>query len=82
MSVQPSGPVDGHDVIRLGDETAVVVPIGEYRLLRALRDRASAGEVEEAEMDAVVAGHKAWLAAGCPGAMSHEDFTAELLGGQ
>jgi hypothetical protein len=82
MSVQPSGPVDGHDVIRLGDETAVVVPIEEYRTLRALRDRASAEEIEEAEMDAVVAQHKAWVAAGCPGARSHEDFMAALLGGQ
>ena len=71
MSVQPSGPLDGHDVIRLGDETAVVVPIEEYRLLRALRDRASAGELEEAEMDSVLAQHEAWVAAGCPGARSH-----------
>jgi len=82
MSAQPSGPVDGHDVIRLGDETAVVVPIDEYRLLKALRDRASAGELEEAEMDSAVARHEAWVAAGCPGARSHEDFTAELLGGR
>jgi hypothetical protein len=81
MSVQPSGPVDGHDVIRLGDETAVVVPNDEYRLLRALRDRASAEDVEEAEMDAVVAKHKAWVAEGRPGAVSHEDAVAELLGG-
>jgi hypothetical protein len=82
MSAQPSGPVDGHDVIRLGDETAVVVPIDEYLVLKALRDRASAEEVEEAEMDAVVAQHKAWVAAGRPGAMSHEDAMAELLGGR
>jgi hypothetical protein len=81
MSAQPSE-IDGHDVIRLGDETAVVVPIEEYRLLRALRDRASAEDVEEAEMDAVVAQHEAWVAAGRPGARSHEDVMAELLGGQ
>jgi hypothetical protein len=79
MSAQPSSPLDGHDVIRLGDETAVVVPIEEYRLLKALRDRASAEEMEEAEMDAVVAQHKAWVAAGCPGAMSHEEAMARLL---
>jgi hypothetical protein len=82
MSAQPSGPVDGHDVIRLGDETAVVVPIDEYRLLRALRDRASAGELEEAEMDSAVAQHEAWVAAGCPGARTHDDVMAELLGGR
>jgi hypothetical protein len=79
MSAQPSGPLDGHDVIRLGDETAVVVPMHEYRLLRALRDRASAEEVEEAEMDAFVAQHEAWVAAGRPGAMSHAEAMAQLL---
>jgi hypothetical protein len=82
MSAQPSGPVDGHDVIRLGDETAVVVPIEEYRTLRALRDRACAEEIEEAELAAMGAQHEAWVAAGCPGARSHEDVMAELLGGR
>jgi hypothetical protein len=43
---------DGHDVIRLGGETAVVVPVHEYHALKALRDRASAEQVEEAEIDA------------------------------
>jgi hypothetical protein len=41
MSAQPSEH-DSHDVIRLGGETAVVVPIREYHTLKALRDRASA----------------------------------------
>lgn len=30
-------------------------------------------------MDAVVAQHKAWVAEGRPGAISHEDMVAELL---
>jgi hypothetical protein len=44
VSAQPSEH-DGHDVIRLGGETAVVVPTHEYDTLKALRDRASAEEV-------------------------------------
>ncbi len=50
--------------IRLGGETAVVVPVHEYRTLKVLRDRASAGQVEEAEIDAAIAEHEAWKAAG------------------
>src|ERR1700758_2774199 len=63
MSAQPSEH-DGHDVIRLGGETAVVVPVHEYHTLKALRDRASAEQVEEAEIDAAIAEHEAWKAAG------------------
>ena len=66
MSVQPSEH-DSHDVIRLGGETAVVVPVHEYHTLKALRDRASAVQVEEAEIDAAIAEHEAWKAAGRPG---------------
>ena len=63
MSAQPSEH-DSHDVIRLGGETAVVVPMHEYHTLKALRDRASAEQVEEAEIDAAIAEHEAWKAAG------------------
>jgi hypothetical protein len=35
---------------------------------------------EEAEIEATLAAHDEWLAAGCPGARSHEDVMAELLG--
>jgi hypothetical protein len=80
MSAQPSEH-DGHDVIRLGGETAVVVPVHEYQTLRALRDRASAEQVEEAEIDATIAEHEAWKAAGRPGLKSHEEFMAEVFGG-
>ena len=54
MSAQPSQH-DSHDVIRLGGETAVVVPVHEYHTLKALRDRASTEQVEEAEIDAAIA---------------------------
>jgi hypothetical protein len=35
---------------------------------------------EEAEIEATLAAHDEWVAAGCPGARSHEDVMAELLG--
>jgi hypothetical protein len=77
MSAQPSEQ-DSHDVIRLGGETAVVVPVHEYHTLKALRDRASAEQVEEAEIDAAIAEHEAWKAAGRPGLKSHDEFMAEV----
>jgi hypothetical protein len=80
MSAQPS-PHDNHDVIRLGGETAVVVPMHEYRTLNALRDRASAEQVEEAEIDAAIAEHEAWKVTGRPGLKSHDEFMAEVFGG-
>ena len=75
MSAQPE---DGRELIHLGGETSVVVPLEEYRVLRALKDRASAEAIEEAEFDAAIAGHEAWKAAGCPRAKTHEEFMAEL----
>ena len=80
MGAQPSEQ-DSHDVIRLGGEMAVVVPVHEYRMLKALRDRASAEQVEEAEIDAAIAEHEAWKAAGQPGLKSHDEFMAEVFGG-
>ena len=32
------------------------------------------------EIEATLAAHDEWVAAGCPGARSHEDVMAELLG--
>lgn len=80
-----SGQQTGHDgdanVIRLGDETAVVVPLQEYRMLTALRDRAPAEEIEAAEVDAAVAEHEAWKAAGRPGGtIPHVVVMAGLVG--
>jgi len=81
MSAQPADHGDGHDVIHLGGETAVVVPLHEYRMLAVLRERATAEEIEAAETDAAIAEHEAWKAAGRPGGtVSHEVAMAELLG--
>jgi hypothetical protein len=82
VSSQPVVDHDQHDVIHLGGETAVVLPMYEYRRLRALERRASAEDLDAAEADAVMQGHDEWVAAGRPGAMSHEEFMAELLGGR
>jgi hypothetical protein len=60
----------------------VVVPLHEYRVLATLRERASAEEIEEAEIEAAIAEHEAWKAAGRPGGtIPHEAAVAELLGG-
>jgi hypothetical protein len=58
MSEPAPGP---YEVIHLGGEAAAIVPLDEYRLLKALKDHATAGEIEEA---AVIAAHLADKAAG------------------
>ncbi len=35
-----------------------------------------------AEISTIVAAHQAWVASGRPGAISHEEAMAELLGGR
>ncbi len=81
MSAQASEH-DGHGVIHLGGETAVVVPMHEYRTLKALKDRATPGELDEAETDAAIAGYEEWVAAGRPGEMTHEEAMTRLLTSQ
>jgi hypothetical protein len=80
----PSTPVPDtspFEVIHLGGEAAVVVPVADFLRLQALQRHASAAELEEAEIEATLAAHRAWVAAGRPGAVSHEEAMAELLGG-
>jgi hypothetical protein len=43
-----------------------VVPLGELRRLRAAERRASAEVLEEAEIEATLAKHREWFAAGRP----------------
>jgi hypothetical protein len=83
VSAEPAERGGDHDVIHLGGETAVIVPLHEYRMLTALRERASAEEIEVAEIDAAIADNEAWKATGRPGGtISHEAAMAELLGGE
>jgi hypothetical protein len=81
VTAQPAEVFDQRDVIHLGGETAVVIPVDEYRRLRALERLASPDELEAAEADAVLEAHREWVAVGRPGAVSHEEAIAELLGG-
>lgn len=69
-----------YDVIRLGDQAAVVVPVADFLRLQALERRASAEELDAAEAEAAGASFEAWVAAGRPGAVSHEEAMAALLG--
>jgi hypothetical protein len=57
-----------------------LVPVDEYRRLRALERRASAEDLDAAEADVVLQSHREWVAAGRPGALSHEEAMAKLLG--
>jgi hypothetical protein len=77
-SPEAGGP---YEVIHLGGETAAIVPIAELRRLRAVERHASPEALEAAEIEATLAAHDEWVAAGCPGARSHEDVMAELFGG-
>ncbi len=82
MTAQPAGPAEAgpHEVIHLGREAAVVVPVAEYRRLRALEQLASPNELEGAEAAAALEEYGEWSAAGRPGAISHEQARKLLLG--
>jgi hypothetical protein len=80
MTAQPAGrpdPVEPFEVIHLGGEAAAIVPVAELRRLRAVERHASPEALEEAEIEATLAAHDEWLAAGCPGARSHEDVMVD-----
>ena len=82
MTAQPGGPqgTGGPDLTRIGGEAAVVVPLPEYRRLRALEQLASADELEGAEAAASLEEYREWSAAGRPGAITHEQARRLLLG--
>ncbi len=67
MTAQPDrpGPDTGsYEVIHLGDQAAVVVPVADFRRLRALEKAATAAELEDAEDTAAVLEWKGRDAAG------------------
>jgi hypothetical protein len=80
-SMSAPDPAEPYEVIHLGGEAAAIVPLAELRRLRAVERRASAEILEEAEIEAALADHREWVAAGRPGAVSHEEAIAELLSG-
>jgi hypothetical protein len=67
MTVQPAAPgpdTGSYEVIHLGGQAAVVVPLAEFLRLRALEQAASPAELEDAEDTAAVLEWKARDAAG------------------
>jgi hypothetical protein len=82
MTAQPADPAGAgpHEMIHLGGEAAVVVPVAEYRRLRALEQLASPNDLEGAEAAAALEEYREWSAAGRPGAISHEQARRLLLG--
>lgn len=80
MTAQPAGLAGGaHEVIHLGGEAAVVVPVAEYRRLRALEQLASPQELEGAEAVAALEEFREWSAAGQAGAVPHDQVRGLLL---
>jgi hypothetical protein len=79
MSAQPGS--DPYEVIHLGGQAAAIVPLADLRRLQAVERHASPEALEEAEIETVIAAHDEWVAAGRPGAVSHEEAMAELLSG-
>jgi hypothetical protein len=81
MSAAPiDGPGEGFEIIRRGGEAAAIVPLPRLRRLLAVERHAPAETLEEADMEASLADYREWVAAGRPGAVSHEEAMAELLG--
>jgi len=83
MTAQPDcgrDPYGAYEVIHLGGEAAAIVPLAELQRLRTIERHASPEALEQAEIEATLAAHDEWVAAGCPGALSHEEVLAQLLG--
>ena len=75
------GPDEPYEVIHLGGQAAAIVPLLDLRRLRAVERRAPAEILEEADIETTLAAHREWVAAGRPGAVSHDEAMAGLLDG-
>jgi hypothetical protein len=82
MTASPVSDPDPYEVIHLGGEAAAIVPLADLRRLQAVQRHAPAEVLEQAEIETAVAAHREWVAAGRPGAVSHEEAMSELLGEQ
>jgi hypothetical protein len=74
-----SGSAGPYQVIQLGGQEAAIVPLLDLRQLQAVERNAPAEVVEQAEIETTLAGHRDWVAAGRPGAVSHDRAMEELL---
>lgn len=81
MTAQPAAPDPGeaYQVIHLGGQEAAIVPLAELRRLQAVERQASAEVIQSAGIETTLAVHREWVAAGRPGALSHDMAMAELL---
>ena len=79
MTAYPASDPGPYEVIHLGGESAAIVPVGDLRQLQAVQRHASPELLEEAEVETTLAEYREWVAAGRPGAVSHEVAMAELL---
>lgn len=77
MTAEPAGPIP--NIVDVGGEKAVVIPLIEYRAMRALAGHATDQEREDAWFDAAIAEAEEWEAAGRPGGtIPHELVMAEM----
>jgi hypothetical protein len=83
MTAGPAVPDHGvpYQVIRLGGQEAAIVPLADLRRMQAVERRVPAEVVESADIETTLAAHREWVAAGRPGAVSHDLAMAELLAG-
>ena len=85
MSAQPAGRIPASDldtgpyeVIHLGGQAAVVVPVSDFLRLQALEQAASARELEDAEDKAALADWSAREAAGQTSYVAHDEALRRL----
>ncbi len=80
MSAQPDDiAATPPNMVDIGGEKAVVIPLTEYRAMKALADRATPEEQEDAWFGAAIAEAEEWEAAGRPGGtIPHELVVAEM----
>lgn len=81
MTAQSAAPEPGetYEVIHLGGQEAAIVPLADLRRLQAVERLAPAEVIESAEIETALAVYHEWVAAGRPGAVSHDEAMAELL---
>ena len=72
-------PGEAYQVIHLGGQDAAIVPLADLRRLQAVERLAPSEVIESAEIETTLAVHREWVAAGRPGAVSHDEAMAELL---
>jgi len=77
--IPASGPdIGSYEVIHLGGQAAVVVPVSDFLRLRALEQAASPQELEDAEDKAALADWRAREAAGQTSYVPHDEALRRL----